>query len=46
MIKPGDFVKIEDIGPLAKVLKTGRNEVYLSLDGTEFWCPIHIISGN
>ena len=46
MIKPGDFVKIDDIGPLAKVLKTGRNEVYLSLDGTEFWCPIHIISGN
>lgn len=46
MIKPGDFVKIEDIGPLAQVLKTGRKKLYLRLDGEEFWCPISIISKN
>jgi hypothetical protein len=39
MIKAGDFVKIEDIGPLAEVLKTGRGKLYLRLDGEEFWCP-------
>ena len=46
MIKVGDLVKIEDIGPLARVLKTGCNEVYLKLDGDEFWCPISIIRKN
>lgn len=44
MIKAGDTVKIEDIGPLAEVLKTGGDEVYLRLDGDEFWCPLSILS--
>lgn len=44
MIKAGDFVKIENIGPLAQVLKTGNGQVYLKLDGEEFWCPLSIIS--
>lgn len=43
MIKPGDFVKIEDIGPLAQVLKKSRGRMYLRLAGEEFWCPVSII---
>lgn len=43
MIKAGDFVKIEDIGPLAEVLKTGCNQAYLRLEGDEFWCPLSIL---
>ena len=43
MIKAGDFVKIEDIGPLAEVLKVGNNSTYLRLDGEEFWCPLSIL---
>lgn len=43
MIKPGDFVKIEDIGPLAQVLKKSRGRMYLRLAGEEFWCPTSII---
>lgn len=43
MIKAGDFVKIEDIGPLAEVLKTGRGKLYLRLDGEEFWCPRRLV---
>ena len=39
MIKAGDLVKIDDIGPLAQVLKKGRGRMYLRLDGEEFWCP-------
>ena len=42
MIKAGDLVKIDDIGPLAQVLKKGRR-MYLRLDGEEFWCPTSII---
>lgn len=44
MIKPGDFVKIEDIGPLAEVLKVGNSSTYLMLEGEEFWCPLSILS--
>lgn len=44
MIKAGDFVKIEDIGPLAQVLKTGNGQAYLRLEGEEFWCPLRILS--
>lgn len=44
MIKAGDFVKIEDIGPLAQVLKTGNGQAYLKLDGEEFWCPLSILN--
>lgn len=43
MIKGGDLVKIDDIGPLAQVLKKGRGRMYLRLDGEEFWCPTSII---
>lgn len=43
MIKAGDLVKIDDIGPLAQVLKKGRGRMYLRLDGEEFWCPTSII---
>ena len=43
MIKPGDFVKIEDIGPLAQVLKKSRGRMFLRLAGEEFWCPASII---
>lgn len=43
MIKVGDFVKIPDIGPVAEVIKVGRNELYLRLEGEEFWCPVSII---
>lgn len=43
MIKAGDLVKIDDIGPLAQVLKKGRGRMYLRLDGEEFWCPASII---
>ena len=43
MARVGSFVKIEDIGPLAKVVeistKARRKMVKLALDGEEFWMP-------
>lgn len=43
MIKPGDLVKIKDIGPLALVLRSGIGKMYLELDGEKFWCPSGIL---
>lgn len=43
MIKTGDFVKIDDIEPLAQVLKKDGGRMYPRLDGEEFWCPASII---
>lgn len=37
MIKVGDQVKIEDIGPLAVCLGTRKGEVELELEGERFW---------
>ena len=37
MIKVGDTVKVEDIGPLAVCLDVRRNEVELELEGERFW---------
>ncbi len=44
MIKAGDFVKIDDIGPLAEVIKVGSSSAYLRLEGEDFWCPLSILS--
>ncbi len=46
MIKVGDYVKIEDIGPLAEVVDVRSDEAYLRLDGYEFWCPLCIVNLN
>lgn len=42
-MKIGDRVKIYDIGPLAEVLAIGQDQLYLKLEGSEFWCSISII---
>jgi len=42
-MKIGDRVKIYDIGPLAEVLAIRQDQLYLRLEGSEFWCPTSII---
>ncbi len=42
-LRVGSLVKIHDIGPMAKVLAIKRDQLYLSLDGNRFWCPLCII---
>lgn len=42
-MKVGDRVKIYDIGPLAEVLKIQKDQLFLRLEGSEFWCPTSII---
>ena len=37
MVRVGDLVKIEDIGPLAICLDVRRSEVELELEGERFW---------
>ena len=37
MIKVGSKVKIEDIGPLAVCVNTGREQIEVELDGIRFW---------
>lgn len=37
MIKAGDLVKIEDIGPLATVIQTGRRMAKIDLQGERMW---------
>ena len=37
MIKVGCKVKIEDIGPLATCIQTGRGRIEVELEGVRFW---------
>ena len=37
MIRVGELVKIEDIGPLAVCLDVRKGEVELELEGERFW---------
>lgn len=37
MFRPGIYVKIEDIGPLAVCVNVKKREVELELDGERFW---------
>lgn len=39
----GTQVKIPDIGPLATVVRTGRNMVKVELMGERFWIERHLL---
>lgn len=43
-MKVGDMVKIEDIGPLATVIQTGKQMVKLELDGQQFWIQRSLVA--
>lgn len=39
----GTKVKIEDIGPLAICIQSGRQMVKLELEGDQFWMPVSLL---
>ena len=43
-MKKGSFVKIEDIGPLAKVLMVKDGMILAELEGERFWIPDNLVS--
>lgn len=43
MLLAGMKVKIPDIGPLATVIKTGKEKVKLELDGHKFWISRRLV---
>lgn len=42
-MKAGMKVKIEDIGPLATVVQSGKQMVKLELEGEQFWMSIELL---
>ena len=42
-MKAGGKVKIEDIGPLATVVRSGNDMVELELEGEQFWMPNELV---
>ncbi len=44
IMKIGDMVKIEDIGPLARVMAVRGHEAYLELEGEMFWIQKRLVS--
>lgn len=43
MLRTGDRVKIEDIGPLETVAQPGKRMVKLELEGEQFWMPRELV---
>lgn len=39
----GRMAKIEDIGPLAKVIAVDGDEIELELEGERFWMPARLV---
>lgn len=42
-MKAGMKVKIEDIGPLATVVQSGKQMVKLELEGEQFWMSVELL---
>ncbi len=43
MYRPGEKVKIPDIGPLATVILPGKHMAKLELEGEQFWIGTELL---